>query len=61
MLQIYRLVKIGKKHMEDAQKLLGLMGIPFIKSPTEAESQCAALQKGGKVFLCLFICLFCIK
>jgi len=45
-----RLVKMGKKHMEDCQKLLKLMGIPVVLSPTEAESQCAALQKGGKVY-----------
>lgn len=38
------------KHNEDCQELLRLMGVPVIKAPCEAESQCAELVKGGKVF-----------
>ncbi|CAG7729590.1 unnamed protein product [Allacma fusca] len=48
--QSRRLVKVGKTHVEEAQKLLTLMGIPFINAPCEAEAQCAALQKAGVVY-----------
>jgi len=48
--QARRLVKVSKSHVEEAMKLLGLMGIPFVHAPCEAEAQCAALQKSGKVF-----------
>lgn len=45
-----RLVKVTKQHMEDCKKLLALMGVPVVNSPTEAESQCAKLVQGGKVY-----------
>ncbi|XP_018335737.1 flap endonuclease 1 [Agrilus planipennis] len=45
-----RLVKVTKQHAEDAKQLLKLMGIPYIEAPCEAEAQCAALVKAGKVF-----------
>ncbi|XP_015187766.1 PREDICTED: flap endonuclease 1 [Polistes dominula] len=45
-----RLVKVTKTHSEEAKQLLKLMGIPFVDAPCEAEAQCAALVKGGKVF-----------
>jgi flap endonuclease-1 len=45
-----RLVKITKEHNEEARRLLKLMGIPIVESPSEAEAQCAALQKAGKCF-----------
>jgi len=48
--QSRRLVKVTKSHVEEAQKLLSLMGVPFVKAPCEAEAQCAALQKAGKVY-----------
>ncbi|OXA63127.1 flap endonuclease 1 [Folsomia candida] len=48
--QSRRLVKVSKTHVEEAQKLLKLMGIPFVTAPCEAEAQCAALQKSGKVY-----------
>ncbi|AET41236.1 multifunctional nuclease RAD27 Ecym_7411 [Eremothecium cymbalariae DBVPG len=45
-----RLVKVEKWHNEEAKKLLGLMGIPYVDAPSEAEAQCAELAKKGKVF-----------
>lgn len=44
-----RLVKVTKQHNEEAKKLLSLMGMPYIEAPCEAEAQCAALAKSGKV------------
>ncbi|KAL5106391.1 Flap endonuclease 1 [Taenia crassiceps] len=45
-----RLVKITSQHSEDCKTLLRLMGVPFVEAPGEAEAQCAALAKSGKVF-----------
>ncbi|XP_015586773.1 flap endonuclease 1 [Cephus cinctus] len=45
-----RLVKVTKQHGEEAKQLLKLMGIPYVDAPCEAEAQCAALVKSGKVF-----------
>lgn len=45
-----RLVKVTKTHNEEAKQLLKLMGIPYIDAPCEAEAQCAAMVKAGKVF-----------
>lgn len=45
-----RTVKVTKKHNEECQQLLKLMGVPFIQAPSEAEAQCAALAKAGIVF-----------
>ncbi|OAD54145.1 Flap endonuclease 1 [Eufriesea mexicana] len=45
-----RLVKATKEHSREAKQLLELMGIPYIDAPCEAEAQCAALVKAGKVF-----------
>ncbi|MCL4117301.1 UNVERIFIED_CONTAM: hypothetical protein GTU68_013527 [Idotea baltica] len=45
-----RLVKVTKQHNEEAKKLLGLMGMPYVNAPCEAEAQCAALAKAGKVY-----------
>lgn len=45
-----RTVKVTKKHNEECQELLRLMGVPFIQAPSEAEAQCAALAKAGIVF-----------
>ncbi|CAH1997018.1 unnamed protein product [Acanthoscelides obtectus] len=45
-----RLVKVTKQHAQEAKKLLSLMGIPYIDAPCEAEAQCAAMVKAGKVF-----------
>lgn len=45
-----RLVKVTKQHSEEVKTLLKLMGIPFVDAPCEAEAQCAALAKAGKVY-----------
>ncbi|KAG7167795.1 flap endonuclease 1-like [Homarus americanus] len=45
-----RLVKVTKTHSEEAKTLLKLMGIPYVQAPCEAEAQCAALAKAGKVY-----------
>ncbi|XP_075044050.1 flap endonuclease 1 isoform X2 [Mixophyes fleayi] len=45
-----RLVKVTKQHNEECKKLLGLMGIPYVEAPCEAEATCAALVKAGKVY-----------
>lgn len=45
-----RTVKVTRQHNEDCKKLLGLMGVPVVEAPTEAEAQCAALCKAGKVY-----------
>lgn len=45
-----RTVSLTKKMKEDAMTMLKLMGMPVIEAPCEAEAQCAALCKAGKVF-----------
>ncbi|RUO97166.1 putative DNA repair endonuclease rad2 [Jimgerdemannia flammicorona] len=45
-----RTVKVTKEHNDECKKLLGLMGIPYVEAPCEAEAQCAALAKAGKVY-----------
>ena len=42
-----RSIKITAEMMNDAKKLLRLMGTPIIEAPGEAESQCAILAKHG--------------
>ncbi|KAL7527682.1 hypothetical protein ACHAWF_007160 [Thalassiosira exigua] len=48
--QSKRLVRAGKKENEDCIRLLGLMGVPVIRAPCEAEAQAAALARAGKVY-----------
>lgn len=45
-----RLVKVTKEHANEAKELLKLMGVPYVEAPCEAEAQCAALVKAGKVY-----------
>ncbi|KAL5120938.1 Elongation of fatty acids protein 2 [Pleosporales sp. CAS-2024a] len=45
-----RTVRVTSEHNEECQRLLKLMGIPYIIAPTEAEAQCATLARGGKVY-----------
>ncbi|KAL9229479.1 hypothetical protein vseg_004941 [Gypsophila vaccaria] len=45
-----RTVKVTKQHNDDCKKLLGLMGVPVVEAPSEAEAQCASLCKNGKVY-----------
>ncbi|KAK9511187.1 hypothetical protein O3M35_005797 [Rhynocoris fuscipes] len=45
-----RLVKVTKQHSEECKELLKLMGVPYVDAPCEAEAQCAALVKAGKVY-----------
>ncbi|KAJ1919480.1 Elongation of fatty acids protein 2 [Mycoemilia scoparia] len=45
-----RTVRVSKEHNEECKRLLELMGIPIVNAPCEAEAQCAALAKSGKVW-----------
>ncbi|EAQ83206.1 conserved hypothetical protein [Chaetomium globosum CBS 148.51] len=45
-----RTVRVTREHNEECQRLLKLMGIPYILAPTEAEAQCAVLARAGKVY-----------
>ena len=45
-----RTVSMTKEHQEDCKRLLRLMGVPVVEAPCEAESQCAALARAGKVW-----------
>ncbi|EMR08391.1 hypothetical protein PNEG_03228 [Pneumocystis murina B123] len=45
-----RIIRVTREHNEECKKLLKLMGIPCINAPCEAEAQCAALAKSGKVY-----------
>mmetsp|Transcript_18531 Transcript_18531/g.28154 ORF Transcript_18531/g.28154 Transcript_18531/m.28154 type:complete len:431 (-) Transcript_18531:631-1923(-) len=48
--QSKRLVRAGQKENDDCKKLLGLMGIPVVESPCEAEAQASALCMAGHVW-----------
>nr|OQO31433.1 Flap endonuclease 1 [Rachicladosporium sp. CCFEE 5018] len=45
-----RTVRVTREHNQEAQRLLKLMGVPYIIAPTEAEAQCAVLARAGKVY-----------
>lgn len=45
-----RTVRVTREHNEECKRLLKCMGIPYIEAPCEAEAQCAALARAGKVY-----------
>jgi flap endonuclease-1 len=45
-----RTVRVTKEHNAECKKLLSLMGVPYVDAPCEAEAQCAALARAGKVY-----------
>ncbi|KAJ1916513.1 Elongation of fatty acids protein 2 [Tieghemiomyces parasiticus] len=45
-----RTVKVTREHNAECKRLLTLMGIPHMDAPCEAEAQCAALARAGKVY-----------
>ena len=45
-----RVVRVTRQHNSDCKKLLKLLGLPVIESPSEAEAQCAQLCKEGLVY-----------
>lgn len=45
-----RLVRVTKEIVAESKELLRLMGVPFVEAPCEAEAQCAAMVKAGKVY-----------
>ncbi len=44
-----RTVRVTREHNEECKRLLKLMGVPIIEAPSEAEAQCAALNREGLV------------
>jgi flap endonuclease-1 len=42
-------VSISKENIEDCKELLNLMGIPYVVSPEESDSQCAYMAQHGLV------------
>ncbi|KAJ2822012.1 Elongation of fatty acids protein 2 [Coemansia sp. 'formosensis'] len=48
--QLKRLSKVTPEINEQAKRLLKLMGVPYVTAPCEAEAECAALAKAGKVW-----------
>jgi flap endonuclease-1 len=43
-------VRVTKEQNEEVKTLLGLMGVPVVNAPSEAEATCAALCRDGKVY-----------
>ncbi|KAJ1830291.1 Elongation of fatty acids protein 2, partial [Coemansia sp. RSA 2703] len=48
--QLKRLSKVTPEINEQAKRLLKLMGVPHVTAPCEAEAECTALAKAGKVW-----------
>lgn len=45
-----RAVRVSPEHVEEAKKLLRLMGVPVVDAPCEADSQCVAFVKSGQCY-----------
>ncbi|ORX47488.1 flap endonuclease 1 [Hesseltinella vesiculosa] len=45
-----RTVRVTQEHNNECKRLLRALGIPVVEAPCEAEAQCAALAKAGKVY-----------
>ncbi|GAB4813462.1 hypothetical protein N2152v2_000508 [Parachlorella kessleri] len=45
-----RTVRVTREHNEECKRLLRLMGVPVIEAPSEAEAQCAWLNREGLVY-----------
>ena len=45
-----RTVEINKKQINECKQLLQMLNVPYVDSPGEADAQCAALAKYGKVW-----------
>lgn len=45
-----RTVRVTTEHNADVKTLFKLMGVPVVEAPCEAEAQCAALARSGKVY-----------
>mmetsp|Transcript_58509 Transcript_58509/g.67571 ORF Transcript_58509/g.67571 Transcript_58509/m.67571 type:complete len:386 (+) Transcript_58509:47-1204(+) len=48
--QKVRSTLVTKTMIEDAKKMLRLLGVPVIEAPCEAEAECAELVKAGKAY-----------
>ncbi|KAH8741643.1 flap endonuclease 1 [Cryptosporidium ryanae] len=48
--QSIRTIQVSKQQINDVKKLLGLLGLPMVEAPSEAEAQCAELCKEGIVY-----------
>ncbi|KAK9786073.1 hypothetical protein WJX73_007328 [Symbiochloris irregularis] len=45
-----RTVRVTREHNDECRRLLKLMGVPIVDAPSEAEAQCAAMNKAGLVY-----------
>jgi flap endonuclease-1 len=42
-----RTSRLTEAMLEDSKRLLGMMGVPYVQAPSEAEAQCTAIVLGG--------------